>query len=222
VPDFEYVHANTPSKSEGGFRGVGEGGAIIGPPTLVNAIADALASFGEIEVDLPLTPAKLLGHIEGRPWPGRPASRFQAGVEAQPSAATIQVDLADVPPEAATMPGGVMEAVHAAQAPAAAPALAAGGVDGLWKMAIASPMGSQEMTGRFETNGGVLTGTLLSEMGDQDFQGTVSGNTVKWEMKVTKPVSLTLKYDLQIDGDQLSGKVKMGVFGNAKVTGERL
>src|SRR5262249_6499930 len=34
VPDFEYVHANTPSQSEGGFRGVGEGGCIIGPPTL--------------------------------------------------------------------------------------------------------------------------------------------------------------------------------------------
>ena len=60
-----------PSKSEGGFRGVGEGGAIIGPPTLVNAIADALAPFGEVPVDLPLTPAKLLrrdrGAIAGRP-----------------------------------------------------------------------------------------------------------------------------------------------------------
>ena len=47
VPDFEYLHACTPSKSEGGFRGVGEGGAIIGPPTLFNAIADALAPFGD-------------------------------------------------------------------------------------------------------------------------------------------------------------------------------
>ena len=66
VPDFEYIHANTPSKSEGGFRGVGEGGAIIGPPTLVNAIADALAPFGEIPLSLPLTPSKLLDVIEGR------------------------------------------------------------------------------------------------------------------------------------------------------------
>ncbi len=45
IPVFEFVHANTPSKSVGGMRGVGEGGAIIGPPTLVNAIADALAPF---------------------------------------------------------------------------------------------------------------------------------------------------------------------------------
>jgi carbon-monoxide dehydrogenase large subunit len=47
----------------GGFRGVGEGGAIIGPPTLVNAIADALAPFGELPLDLPLTPSKLLKMI---------------------------------------------------------------------------------------------------------------------------------------------------------------
>src|SRR5690606_38585828 len=67
VPDFEYHHdASAPSKAEGGFRGVGEGGCIIGPPTLVNAIADALAPFGELTLELPLTPARLLAHIEGR------------------------------------------------------------------------------------------------------------------------------------------------------------
>ncbi|CAN7195116.1 xanthine dehydrogenase family protein molybdopterin-binding subunit [Phenylobacterium sp. LjRoot225] len=60
VPEFEFTHIVTPSKSEGGFRGVGEGGAIIGPPTLVNAIADALAPFGARCLDLPLTPSKLL------------------------------------------------------------------------------------------------------------------------------------------------------------------
>ena len=66
VPEFEYLHAYTPSQSVGGMRGVGEGGAIIGPPTLVNAIADALAPFGELPFELPLTPTKLLEVIEGR------------------------------------------------------------------------------------------------------------------------------------------------------------
>jgi carbon-monoxide dehydrogenase large subunit len=66
IPDFEFVSAATPSDTIGGFRGAGEGGAIIGPPTLINAIADALAEFGEVPVDLPLTPTKLLGVIEGR------------------------------------------------------------------------------------------------------------------------------------------------------------
>ena len=52
--------------------------------------------------------------------------------------------------------------------------------------------------------------------------GTIFGNALKWDMKVTKPVSLTLKYDLQFDSDKISGKVKMGFFGTAKITGERI
>ena len=64
VPDFEYTHVVTPSKSLGGFRGVGEGGAIIGPPTLINAIHDALSPFGVTCLDLPLSPSKLVDLIE--------------------------------------------------------------------------------------------------------------------------------------------------------------
>ncbi|MBW8785516.1 MAG: xanthine dehydrogenase family protein molybdopterin-binding subunit [Novosphingobium sp.] len=63
VPDFEYTHIVTPAKGAGGFRGVGEGGAIIGPPTLINAIHDALAPFGVTCLDLPLSPPKLLNLI---------------------------------------------------------------------------------------------------------------------------------------------------------------
>ena len=76
VPDFEYLHANTPSQTIGGMRGVGEGGAIVGPPTLVNAIADALSSIGEIgELVLPLTPMRILSVIEGRDITGSRAGQ---------------------------------------------------------------------------------------------------------------------------------------------------
>ncbi|MCX7865067.1 MAG: molybdopterin-dependent oxidoreductase, partial [Novosphingobium sp.] len=64
VPDFEYTHIVTPAQNPGGFRGVGEGGAIIGPPTLINAIHDALSPFGVTCLDLPLRPARLLAAIE--------------------------------------------------------------------------------------------------------------------------------------------------------------
>jgi carbon-monoxide dehydrogenase large subunit len=221
VPDFEHVHAaSTPSKAEGGFRGVGEGGAIIGPPTLVNAIADALSPFGEVPLHLPLTPSKLLDVIDGKTAPAKPISRFAAG-GADPATLVpdVEGDVADVPPGATVLPGGTNAAIlHGASAEPPA----GKGADGLWKMAITAAMGGQEMTARFQTQGEVLTGTLFSEMGDQDFSGTIKGDTLKWEMKVTKPVSLTLKYDLQVEGDRLSGKVKMGVFGAAKVSGERL
>jgi carbon-monoxide dehydrogenase large subunit len=64
VPEIEFTHICTPAKGEGGFRGVGEGGNIIGPPTLINAIHDALVPFGVTCLDLPLTPARLLEGIE--------------------------------------------------------------------------------------------------------------------------------------------------------------
>ncbi len=62
----------------------GRGRTIIGPPTLVNAIADALATFGEVPLDLPLTPAKLLSVIEGRPL----ATPAQVSPAAAPSVTT--------------------------------------------------------------------------------------------------------------------------------------
>lgn len=190
VPDFEYLHACTPSKSEGGFRGVGEGGAIIGPPTLVNAIADALAAFGEVPLDLPLTPAKILAVIEGR----------------------AMVSEAKAP----TSP--ILQESHIAPLSTPAPGVR---IDGTWKMVLATPMGPQPVTGRFTTTGEVLNGVLESDQGAQSFAGSVSGNRLKWEMKVTKPMPLTLKYELLIEGDTLSGKARLGMFGTAKVTGQR-
>jgi aerobic carbon-monoxide dehydrogenase large subunit len=203
VPDFEFLHACTPSKSEGGFRGVGEGGAIIGPPTLFNAIADALAPFGAPPLDLPLTPTKILEVIEGRSMAAK-AEPAQAQTSAAPP----------IPPEA------VPVHVVPTSAPITPPSQVV--IDGSWKMVLATPMGPQEMVGRFTTEGDVLKGMLESPEGSMDFTGTVTGNQLKWEMKVKKPMPITLKYDLVVDGNALSGKAKLGMFGTAKVTGVRM
>jgi aerobic carbon-monoxide dehydrogenase large subunit len=67
IPTFEYTHITTPSFSDGGFRGVGEGGMIIGGPTLLNAIADALLPFGPLPDDLPMSPTKLHKLMQNEP-----------------------------------------------------------------------------------------------------------------------------------------------------------
>ena len=202
VPDFEYIHAaSTPSAAEGGFRGVGEGGCIIGPPTLINAIADALAPFGELPLELPLTPSKILSLVEGRPIARRASRSAQANPMATARAATPAAT-----PAAATSPA----------------AGTASNIDGMWKMVLTTPMGPQRFTGRLAASGAVLMGTLYSEIGEQDFTGTIVGNALKWELKVTKPLSLTLKYDVLVEGGRLTGKVKMGIFGTAKLAGERM
>jgi aerobic carbon-monoxide dehydrogenase large subunit len=42
------------------FRGVGEGGMIIAPPTVCNAIEDALSPFGAKVTEQHLPPARIL------------------------------------------------------------------------------------------------------------------------------------------------------------------
>ena len=57
IPDIECHHIETPASTLGGYKGVGEGGAIGAPPAVFNAVADALAQVGGRVNDQPLTPA---------------------------------------------------------------------------------------------------------------------------------------------------------------------
>ena len=60
VPEIEYGHIETMAPGPGGFKGVGEGGAIGAPPAVVNAVADALAPFGVEFTRLPLSPQSIV------------------------------------------------------------------------------------------------------------------------------------------------------------------
>lgn len=64
VPDIEIGHVETPSAGPGGYKGVGEGGAIGASPAVVNAVADALAPFGVEVSRLPLSPATILEMVD--------------------------------------------------------------------------------------------------------------------------------------------------------------
>jgi carbon-monoxide dehydrogenase large subunit len=64
VPVIEYGHVETPSPGPGGYKGVGEGGAIGAPPAVVNAVADALSPFGVTVTRLPLTPSAIVALLD--------------------------------------------------------------------------------------------------------------------------------------------------------------
>lgn len=60
VPDFITDVVETPSPINPlGAKGIGEGGTIGAPPTIVNAVLDALAPLGIESVDMPLKPEKI-------------------------------------------------------------------------------------------------------------------------------------------------------------------
>jgi carbon-monoxide dehydrogenase large subunit len=65
VPVIEYGHVVTPGPGPGGYKGVGEGGAIGAPPAVVNAVADALAPFGATVTRLPLSPEAVVRLVDG-------------------------------------------------------------------------------------------------------------------------------------------------------------
>jgi carbon-monoxide dehydrogenase large subunit len=61
VPRIEIEHLETiPLDDDVNFRGVGEGGMIVAPPTIVNAIEDALAPYGVKVYEQHLPPARIL------------------------------------------------------------------------------------------------------------------------------------------------------------------
>jgi len=65
IPNLEVLHLTTPSPyTVGGFKGLGEGGAIAPMATLANAVTDALAPLGIRVRALPLTPDRILDLID--------------------------------------------------------------------------------------------------------------------------------------------------------------
>jgi carbon-monoxide dehydrogenase large subunit len=60
VPAIEIHHVETPTDIEVNYRGVGEGGMIVAPAALTNAIEDALAHLGVRITEQHLPPARIL------------------------------------------------------------------------------------------------------------------------------------------------------------------
>jgi aerobic carbon-monoxide dehydrogenase large subunit len=59
-----------------GAKGIGESGTVAAPPTIVNAVLDALAPLGIHAIDMPLKPEKVWARIE--------AARKETWQEADP------------------------------------------------------------------------------------------------------------------------------------------
>ncbi|ADG07000.1 xanthine dehydrogenase family protein molybdopterin-binding subunit [Kyrpidia tusciae] len=64
VPRMRVQHLETPSSSEGGFKGMGEGSLIAAPAALANAVSDALAPFGVLVTELPIRPEQIVSWVE--------------------------------------------------------------------------------------------------------------------------------------------------------------
>ena len=96
------------------------------------------------------------------------------------------------------------------------------GVAGKWNVTMNTPMGAQKSTLTLNVNGAALTGKMEGAQGALDLQnGKVNGNEVSWTADLTQPMPIKLEFAGKVDGDAISGNVKLGAFGNASFSGTR-
>ncbi|HEY4278266.1 MAG TPA: aerobic carbon-monoxide dehydrogenase large subunit [Conexibacter sp.] len=70
VPDWETDFTVTPSPHHPiGAKGIGESATVGSPPTIVNAIVDALKPYGVRHIDMPCTPSRVWEAMQGRAVP---------------------------------------------------------------------------------------------------------------------------------------------------------
>ncbi len=92
---------------------------------------------------------------------------------------------------------------------------------GTWNLTVKAPTGPQSFSLRFEEGpkGYVIDGP------DGDVEIPViaydGDDGVTFENDTDKPMKLHMTWNLLVDGDEMSGTVKPGIFPAQKVTGSR-
>ncbi|MEX0943562.1 MAG: hypothetical protein WD002_13570 [Pseudomonadales bacterium] len=85
-----------------------------------------------------------------------------------------------------------------------------------------SPMGTQDATLTLKADGNSLSGKIVGPQGTQDFDGgSIDGEALSWKINMTQPMPIELEFDAKVDGDTITGNVKLGAFGNATFDGQR-
>jgi len=94
--------------------------------------------------------------------------------------------------------------------------------DGTWNTTINTPMGAQQGTLTLTTDGASLSGVMAGAQGEMALtDGAVDGDTLTWKADMTSPMPMTLEFTATVTGDEISGSVKLGAFGDATFTGTR-
>lgn len=95
--------------------------------------------------------------------------------------------------------------------------------DGVWKVSISTPIGKQTVLFHISTKDGLVTGTANQGGEAAAFVDPVmEGNRMSWSQRVTKPMSLHLKFEVMVNGDAMVGTAKAGLLPPSKVEGTRL
>jgi hypothetical protein len=95
--------------------------------------------------------------------------------------------------------------------------------DGKWQLTINTPLGAQQSTLTISADGDSLSGMQSASSGDERpiEDGRVAGDSLSWKASISKPMPMTLEFSATVQGDSMSGSVKLGPFGTQSFRGVR-
>jgi hypothetical protein len=94
--------------------------------------------------------------------------------------------------------------------------------NGTWNTTINTPMGAQNGTLELNVDGSDLSGKMSSPQGEMAIEnGAIDGDSLSWKAAITSPMPMTLEFSATVDGDAITGTVKLGAFGEAEFSGTR-
>jgi hypothetical protein len=93
---------------------------------------------------------------------------------------------------------------------------------GLWDVTLDTPIGKMAVVLDITDHDGAIAGTASTDKETVEFIGAVAdGNRLTWTQKVTTPMRLTLKFEVDVDGDTMTGTSKAGPLPSSKLHGTR-
>ncbi|MBE1442713.1 DJ-1/PfpI family protein [Paenibacillus sp. OAS669] len=95
-------------------------------------------------------------------------------------------------------------------------------VTGTWDLTISTPVGKFSIVMTLTEVNGAVQGTF--QQGDELTELTdlrIQNSHMTWSLSIKKPMRLHLKFDVTVEGDQLSGLSKAGMLPSSKVQGIR-
>jgi hypothetical protein len=93
---------------------------------------------------------------------------------------------------------------------------------GTWNVTIETPMGKIEPIFEIVEENGSISGSARTDADSANFYDVVAdGDRLTWMQDVTTPMKLTLKFDVTVDGDTMTGTSKAGIFPASKLYGSR-
>ncbi|GAB3600307.1 hypothetical protein GCM10027586_02880 [Kineococcus gypseus] len=96
-------------------------------------------------------------------------------------------------------------------------------VAGTWNLTIATPVGEQRTTVELTGDDTDLRGVARSDAGEVALKEVVlRGERLTWKQSITRPIKLNIAFDVVVEGDELRGSSKAGLFPKSQVTGRRV